>query len=77
MIGREEALSLARSALAASPVDPRMMEELRGIIPGDDTLALWLCGNNGWLWSARPLDVWREDPEGVLDAAKRAVEPPP
>jgi len=57
----------------AHPVDPTLMSELRRIIPQEKSLLCWLCSVSGWLGGARPLDRCREDPMGVVEAARRAV----
>ena len=73
---RREAVQLAREALERDPVDPAFWAQLLTIIAPEDVLQIWMTGRNGWLSTRRPLDVWRDDPEAVLAAARRAVESP-
>lgn len=55
------------------PPDPAFMDELSRIIPNEDARNGWLCSNNSWLGLRTPLEAWRDEPEAVLEAARRAV----
>jgi hypothetical protein len=37
--------------------------------------ALWWTAPSGWLGGRRPIDVLDQDPEAVVEAARRAAEP--
>lgn len=37
-------------------------------------IALWFTGANGWLGAARPVDLLRTAPEGVVEAARHEAE---
>lgn len=70
---RREAVQLAQEVLERDPVDPAFWAQLLTIIAPEDVLQIWMTGRNGWLSTRRPLDVWRDDPMAVLEAARRAV----
>lgn len=55
---------------------PGIAEVIR-LFEGQDawSLALWFASPSGWLGGKRPADVVPDDPNGVIDAARRAVEP--
>lgn len=38
-------------------------------------LALWLTGPSGWLSGARPLDLLKESPAAVVEAARNTMRP--
>jgi hypothetical protein len=71
-MSRGEALQYAQAMLTKYQVDPALMEELRAIIPQEETLVIWLASNNGWLGGDPPL-LRLNDRELLLDAARKAM----
>lgn len=55
------------------PLIARLLEIFEGWSPWG--IALWLASNTDWLGGRRPVDLLRSEPEAVLEAARRAVEP--
>lgn len=51
--------------------------EILGIFSGlsDWQIALWFFAPNGWLAEEPPMDVVQREPQAVIAAARRAVEP--
>lgn len=55
------------------PVLARIISQFRG--ESSWQLAMWFASPSGWLDGRCPMDVVAEEPEAVLEAARRAVEP--
>lgn len=67
-------LEWCRREVEAHPLPAELMEELRRILPHEDTRMVWLCSANGTLGGERPLDRGPEDPSALLKAAPHATE---
>lgn len=55
------------------PIIARIIEIFQDRNPW--ALALWFASNSGWLGGRRPVDLLRERPDDVVEAACRAVAP--
>jgi len=55
---------------------PAIRELLHALSPSSGwAVALWLASPSGWLGGKRPVDLLRDEPERVIEAARRAAAP--
>ena len=63
----------ARRVLSTTPIAPDLLNVLHQIIPGEESLQVWLVSNSGWLGGLRPIDVL-DEPKRIVEAARRTME---
>ena len=55
------------------PTIAALIQMFRSIESSDWELALWFISSCGWLGGRRPVDVLKNDPEAVVEAARREL----
>ena len=55
------------------PAIAALIQMFRSIESSDWGLALWFIAGSGWLGGRRPVDVLKDDPEAVVEAARREL----